>query len=192
MTTPTILKLSRKTIYSCQINAEMPVTLITSWRPHNRYAWDEAKAVYTNIQDDGAPLILPEELDSQGLELLDLMREGLAGERDRNLILSVAERTALVQLLHVAEGKTGQAQRVADFLLAWCDAERFGAWWLVDLWGVDDEIADNMLTELSAIRRTRCYPGTLGYTFEFDQLIRQWRPELADEVEGETTEEQSA
>ena len=44
---------------------------------------------------------------------------------------------ALERLLRIARQDTGQARRVADFLLAWHNAEENGGWNLVDLWSVD-------------------------------------------------------
>jgi hypothetical protein len=53
---------------------------------------------------------------------------------------------ALERLLRVARKDTGQARRVADFLLAWHNAEENGGWDPVDLWNVDDAIAEDMRT----------------------------------------------
>jgi hypothetical protein len=46
----------------------------------------------------------------------------------------------------LARQDTGQARRVANFLLAWHNAEENGGWDPVDLWNVDAAIADDMLT----------------------------------------------
>lgn len=40
---------------------------------------------------------------------------------------------ALGRLLHTAAGNTGQSRKVADFLLAWHNAEENGGWDPVDL-----------------------------------------------------------
>lgn len=55
---------------------------------------------------------------------------------------------------------------MADFLLAWHNAEENRGWNLVDLWNVDDTIADDMLTVLGLIRQTHRYPGDLGFEEE--------------------------
>jgi ParB family chromosome partitioning protein len=56
------------------------------------------------------------------------------------------------RLLPLASQDTGQARRVADFLLAWHNAEENGCWDPVDLWSVDAAIADDMLVVLGVIR----------------------------------------
>jgi ParB family chromosome partitioning protein len=56
------------------------------------------------------------------------------------------ELEALAQLLAVARRDTGQSRRVADFLLAWHNAQENGGWDPADLWAVDAKIADEMLT----------------------------------------------
>jgi hypothetical protein len=44
---------------------------------------------------------------------------------------------ALERLLRIALQNTGQARRVAEFLLAWHNAAENGGWDPVDLWNVD-------------------------------------------------------
>lgn len=82
----------------------------------------------------------------------------------------------LVQALH---HETGQARRVADFLLAWWNPEHCGRFDLTDLWGCDDAIAEDMVTVFAFIAHNRQYPDTLGYEKQYAQLVRQWRPEVA-------------
>jgi len=48
---------------------------------------------------------------------------------------------ALERLFQIALRDTGQSRRVANFLLAWHNAEENGGWDPVDLWNVDDAIA---------------------------------------------------
>jgi hypothetical protein len=59
---------------------------------------------------------------------------------------------ALERLLRIARTDTGQARRVASFLLAWRNAEENGGWDPTDLWNVDAAIADDMLTVVRLIR----------------------------------------
>jgi hypothetical protein len=82
---------------------------------------------------------------------------------------------ALERLLRVARQGTGQARRVADFLLAWHNAEENGGWDPVDLWSVDDAIADDMLTVTRLIRDSHRYPGDLGFHDEMEAVWRLWR-----------------
>jgi len=57
-------------------------------------------------------------------------------------------RQALERLLHIAAGSTGQAKKMADFLLAWHNTEENGGWDPVDLWSVDAGIPDDILVLL--------------------------------------------
>lgn len=81
----------------------------------------------------------------------------------------------LERLLRVARQDTGQARRVANFLLAWHNAEENGGWDPVDLWNVDAAIADDMLTVVSLIRDSHRYPDALGFADEIAAVWRLWR-----------------
>lgn len=89
---------------------------------------------------------------------------------------------ALTRLITIAKRDTGQSKRVADFLLSWWNANSCGGFDLTDLWGVDAEIADDMLAVIGLIRQTRAYPDTLGTEIhgQFKALIALWRPALRD------------
>lgn len=80
---------------------------------------------------------------------------------------------ALDRLVKIAKSDTGQAKRVANFLLAWWNASRDGGFDLTDLWNVDQAIADDMVTVFAMVAQTRCYPDSLGY--DFGELVTLWR-----------------
>ena len=82
---------------------------------------------------------------------------------------------ALGRLLQIARRDTGQARRVANFLLAWHNAEENGGWAPVDLWNVDAAIADDMLTVLRLILQSNRYPDDLGFGEEIRAVWRLWR-----------------
>jgi hypothetical protein len=82
---------------------------------------------------------------------------------------------ALGRLLQIAAGSTGQSRKVADFLLAWHNAEENGGWDPVDLWSVDAAIADDMLQVMRLIRESHRYPGDLGLEEEITAVWRLWR-----------------
>jgi hypothetical protein len=84
---------------------------------------------------------------------------------------------ALERLLRVARQDTGQARRVANFLLAWHNAEENGGWDPVDLWNVDAAIADDMLTVVRLIHDSHRYPDALGFADEIAAVWRLWRGE---------------
>jgi ParB family chromosome partitioning protein len=83
--------------------------------------------------------------------------------------------SALERLLRVAGRDTGQSRRVANFLLAWHNAEENGGWDPVDLWNVDAAIADDMFKVLRLIRESHRYPDGLGFGDEIAAVWRLWR-----------------
>lgn len=90
------------------------------------------------------------------------------------------EMEALGRLLDIARRDTGQSRRVADFLLAWHNAEENGGWDPADLWAVDAAvdaaIADDMVAVLGLIRRSHGkYPNDLGFEREITAVWRRWR-----------------
>jgi hypothetical protein len=89
-------------------------------------------------------------------------------------------RTALERLLRIAQGHTGQSRRVADFLLAWWNAEECGGFDLTDTWTVDGDIAADMVTVFAFLVMRRQYPDTLGYGQQFAALVHAWRPALTN------------
>ena len=82
---------------------------------------------------------------------------------------------ALERLLRIARQDTGQARRVANFLLAWHNAEENGGWDPVDLWNVDAAIADDIQTVVRLIRESHRYPNDLGFSDEIAAVWRLWR-----------------
>jgi hypothetical protein len=68
-----------------------------------------------------------------------------------------------------------QARRVANFLLAWHNAEENGGWDPVDLWNVDAAIADDIQTVVRLIRESHRYPNDLGFSDEIAAVWRLWR-----------------
>jgi hypothetical protein len=67
---------------------------------------------------------------------------------------TIPQLEALARLITIARGNTGQCRRVADFLLAWHNADDNGGWGPSDLWSVDSAIADDIVTVIGLIRAT--------------------------------------
>jgi hypothetical protein len=86
---------------------------------------------------------------------------------------------AVRRLLSVALSSTGQSRRVADFLLAWWNPERYGGFDMTAAWCCDDAIVRDMVSTFALAVTARQYPDTLGYEKEFTAVVRQWRPELS-------------
>lgn len=94
--------------------------------------------------------------------------------------MTTDQKAALERLIAIAQGDTGQARRVADFLLAWWNAGECGGFDLTNLWGLDDSIAEDMVIVFGYIARADAYPDALGFNVQFQSIVRGWRPELAN------------
>ena len=82
---------------------------------------------------------------------------------------------ALERLIDIARGDTGQSRKVANFLLAWWNAEECGGFDLTDVWGVDQSIAADMLTVFALVAARRRYPDGMGYGKQFETIVHAWR-----------------
>jgi hypothetical protein len=86
-----------------------------------------------------------------------------------------SRRAALERLIDIAGSDSGQSRKVANFLLAWWNAEECGGFDLTDVWGVDQPVAADMVTVFDWIESCHSYPDTLGYQREFEHIVRRWR-----------------
>ena len=93
------------------------------------------------------------------------------------------EKAALERLLAIAVQGTGQSRRVADFLLAWWNAGECGGFDLTTMWGCDRAIVKDMAVVFAYVGHNPHYPDTLGYGPRFEQIVREWRPELIQQIE---------
>lgn len=85
---------------------------------------------------------------------------------------------ALERLLAVAQSDTGQAGRVASFILAWWNGESFGGFDFADLFAVDERIALDMATIFAWLAKQGGAVYPTEYRADIDQIIQQWRPEV--------------
>ncbi len=85
-------------------------------------------------------------------------------------------QAALERLITVARSDTGQSRKVANFLLAWWNAEACGGFDLTEVWGVDPSIAADMLTVFALLAGCHRYPDSMGYGQQFEAIVRAWRP----------------
>lgn len=88
---------------------------------------------------------------------------------------SIAALAAVARLLAIAKTNSGQARRVADFLLAWHNAEENGGWNPVDLWQLDTGIAQDILLVTAFIAVEHKYPDDLGFVSEIAEVWNLWR-----------------
>ena len=86
---------------------------------------------------------------------------------------------ALNRLVTIAQRDTGQARRVANFLLAWWNASDCGGFDLTDLWMLDRAIIDDILSVVQLITLRHTYPDAYGLQTPFERLVADWRPRLA-------------
>jgi len=96
-------------------------------------------------------------------------------QRNADLGIDIAFLEALGRLCAVALQTTGQGRKTADFLLAWHNAAENGAWDPVDLWSVDEEIAQDMLLVLRLAFQTHRFPDQLGFEPEMQRIWHAWR-----------------
>jgi hypothetical protein len=89
--------------------------------------------------------------------------------------IETAPLEALGRLCAIAKRDTGQSRRVANFLLAWHNAEENGGWDPTDLWNVDAAVADDLLTVLKLASERCQYPGELGFEPEINAIWQLWR-----------------
>ena len=94
-------------------------------------------------------------------------------------LIDVAALAPVQRLLTIAQGDTGQSRTVASFLLAWWNAQACGGFDLADLWTVDEAITRDMVATAAFIASHREYPTAYGLGPQFEALVLQWRPALA-------------
>jgi hypothetical protein len=92
---------------------------------------------------------------------------------------NTAGHEALERLFSIAMLDTGQSRRAANFLLAWHNAEENGGWDPTDLWGIDDQIAGDMLAVLQLVRERHVYAEELviklGFRAQMQAVWERWR-----------------
>lgn len=90
------------------------------------------------------------------------------------------DREAAFRLIEIALRGPGQSRRVADFLLAWHNAEENGGWDPTDLWNVDGAIAADMLAVIRLISKCHGrYPDDHGFRDQISRVWSLWRKEVA-------------
>ncbi|MEV4609491.1 hypothetical protein MRBLMR1_004586 [Neorhizobium sp. LMR1-1-1.1] len=88
-------------------------------------------------------------------------------------------RFALEKLRNIAHQDSGQGRRVANFLLAWWNAEEHGGFDLTDLANVDREVSEDMATIFTWLAREEDVVYLYEYRSEIEQVIARWRPQAA-------------
>ena len=92
--------------------------------------------------------------------------------------ITTRQQAALERLIKIAQADTGQSRRAAEFLLSWWNASSCGGFDLTTLWGVDGEIAADMITVFTLVASCYRYPDDVGYGEEFRRIVHAWRAAL--------------
>lgn len=87
------------------------------------------------------------------------------------------EIAAIHHLAELALGSSGQASRCANFLLAWADADGYGAFDPTDVWACDTTAIRDIVTVFGLIARVAEYPELLDPTLRDDlrAIAVKWR-----------------
>jgi hypothetical protein len=87
-------------------------------------------------------------------------------------------RGGFERLLRIARGDTHQSRRVANFILAWWNADSLGGFDLADLFAVDAAIAADMAQVFNHVASLSVAEYPNEYRAEIEAVIAQWRPEI--------------
>jgi hypothetical protein len=93
-----------------------------------------------------------------------------------------AGRAALERLLAIAQTDTGQSRLVADFLLAWWNAQSCGGFDPTSLWSLEPAIRNDTLAVLHLIAHHREHATAYDHGDAFAALVRRWRPHITESV----------
>lgn len=88
-------------------------------------------------------------------------------------------RAALTRLIPLAMSDTGQARRVANFLLAWWNGPDLGHFEIAHIFGLDVAVANDITTVIGFLGqndRGAVYIDSLGFAEEMQDIIALWRP----------------
>jgi hypothetical protein len=89
-----------------------------------------------------------------------------------------AARAVLTRLIPLAMSDTGQARRVANFLMAWWNGPDLGHFEIADLLGLDVSVANDITSVVGFLGqndRGAVYIDSLGFAEEMHDIIALWR-----------------
>jgi hypothetical protein len=102
--------------------------------------------------------------------------------------LSDDDRNSLQRLIKVAKSNTPQGRPIANFLLAWWNAKKYGGFDFTELWGVDKDLVGDIINVLRIIAIEQSYPAALGYEDDFTAIIEHWRLSVGRETKDASKE----
>ncbi|WP_337847797.1 hypothetical protein [Sphingomonas sp.] len=85
--------------------------------------------------------------------------------------------SAIERLIDLARSDTGQARRVARFLMAWWNGPDLGHFEIADLFGLDLSVAADIATVIGFLGQHSgaIYIDALGYEADMQDIIARWR-----------------
>jgi hypothetical protein len=89
--------------------------------------------------------------------------------------ISINEKRAIQRLVTVAAGSDFPSPVIADFLLAWWDASRFGQFDLQRAQGVDEALLEDLVCLYGLVLRCRADPESLGFREALEAIAAKWR-----------------
>ena len=98
---------------------------------------------------------------------------------DQGPFSEAAARNALDRLIEIARSDTGQARRVANFLMAWWNGPELGHFEIADMFGLDIDVANDITSVIGFLGqndRGAVYIDGLGFAEEMQDVIALWRP----------------
>ncbi|MNE81718.1 hypothetical protein D3C80_1783870 [compost metagenome] len=107
------------------------------------------------------------------------MQRGFVDEMLTGAGSSTKALEALGRLFEIAKSDTGQARRVAQFLMSCWNAPELGAFDPADLFALDRAIALDIVDVIAFLARqnSAIYFNDLGFGDEIAEVIRLWRPQ---------------
>ncbi len=85
----------------------------------------------------------------------------------------ISARAALTRLIPLAMGDTGQARRVANFLMAWWNGPELGHFEIADMFGLDIDVANDITSVIGFLGqndRGAVYIDGLGFAEEMQWM----------------------
>ena len=95
-------------------------------------------------------------------------------------ITGPAAEAALDRLIQIAGSDTGQARRVANFLLAWWNGPDLGDFPIADIFGLDAALGHDIATLIGFLagQPAAVYPDAFGRREDLTALVARWRPDV--------------
>jgi hypothetical protein len=87
---------------------------------------------------------------------------------------------SLERLIGIAQSDSGQAEIVANFLLAWWNADSCGGFNVANIWALDRALVEDIQRVIGLIATLGSYPDQLGYDSDFERIVAFWRPRLLE------------